>query len=377
MKIAIIQPRTSYHVAGSEKVSIKHAEHLARLGHSIDFYTSNPQGLEKSFLFKDFISTQNFKVNLLQFDISNVVLGLYKQKPKLDHNRWITESFAFAGAIFETLEQNKPDIILSYYLPDGLFKPHGVTNILYLSGYPSSSVPWYKACMPFFNATIAISAIVSNQWKENIGVGKDHFILGTGVDYPVAVKNKITPKATSNLVFAGRLSERKGVLTLLDSFSKIIEKNNNVHLWILGDGDLYDRILEKCEQLMLSNHVTVTGIVENPQDYFTMADICIFPSHKGDGLMGTVLESMANGKPVISTTKNGNEDVITSGLNGILIEPNNVEELTLAIQNLLDNPKQREILGKNAELFIKENAVWEKNVIKLNTLLEKIQNKNN
>lgn len=42
MKIAIVQPRTSYYVAGSEKVSLKHAEYLSLLGHDIDFYTSIP-----------------------------------------------------------------------------------------------------------------------------------------------------------------------------------------------------------------------------------------------------------------------------------------------------------------------------------------------
>lgn len=372
MKIAIIQPRASYHVAGSEKVSFKHAEHLARLGHTVNFYTSKVEKNNNSFLFKDFLSKEGGNVKIFQFDITKLIPDIYRQKPDINHNRWVTESFAFNEMIYKNILQNKPDVVLSYYLPDGLFKPSNVCNVLYLAGYPSNPVPWYTACVPFFDATIAISKEVSRQWKENIGVGKKHFVLGTGVEYPVTLKETIEPKAGFNLVFAGRLLERKGLLTLIDAFSRVVEKNEGVHLWILGDGDLQAIVKEKIERLMISDHVTMTGVVENPQDYFNMADICIFPSHQGDGLMGTVLESMAIGKPVISTRRNGNEDIIVSGKNGILVEPKNSRTLASAIEDVIGDQKKRLTLGRNAEVFIKKNVTWKKNVFKLNRLLKEI-----
>lgn len=377
MRIAIIQPRTPYHVAGSEKVSLKHAEHLSKIGHIIDFYTSIPTGLEETFLFKEFIGKKLENVNMLRFDISNSVPGLYEQKPDTDHVRWVTESIAFDEKIFEAIGRNKPDVILSYYLPDSLFKPTGVPNVLYLSGYPSKSVPWYKSFIKFCSATISISSIVSEKWSEYLTDTHLKYSLGTGVDYPLAIQDTIQPKAKYNLVFAGRLIERKGILTLLEALKQILKTKNNIHLWILGDGELKENIKRKIEEFNIEDNVSILGLVQNPYDYFNMADICIFPSHQGDGLMGTVLESMAAGKPVIATTGNGSEDVITNNINGILINPQDSDAIVEAVTYLIENTDKRLDMGEKAQKFIANNIAWEKNIAKLAKILEEVVEKPN
>lgn len=377
MKIAIIQPRTSYYVAGSEKVSLKHAEYLSKLGHTVDFYTSAPKGYEETFLFKEFIKKGIKNVNILRFDISNSVPGLYEQKPDADHIRWITESLAFDENIYETIKANNPDIILSYYLPDSLFKPVDIPNVVYLSGHSSKPVPWYKALIKSCDATISISSIVTEKWSEYLRDVPLKYSLGTGVDYPLVIKEKIKPKAKHNLVFAGRLFERKGVMTLLDAFEQILKTENDVHLWILGEGDLSEVIRKKFFDQGIESNVSMVGLVQNPYDYFNMADICIFPSHQGDGLMGTVLESMAMGKPVIATTNNGNEDVIANNVNGILVEPENPNLIASTVLTLLQNEDMRLNLGKNAKDFIANNVTWEKNAEKLSKILEEIVQKVN
>lgn len=373
MRIAIIQPRTPYHVAGSEKVSLKHAEYLSKLGHTIDFYTSIPHGLDETFLFKEFTGKELKNVNMLRFDISNSVHGLYEQKLDTDHVRWVTESLAFDEKIFETIKQNKPDIILSYYLPDNLFKPTDIPNVLYLSGYPSKPVPWYKAFIKFCNATISISSIVSEKWSEYLKDTPLKYSLGTGVDYPFTIQDEIQPKAKYNLVFAGRLIERKGIITLIDAFRQVMNEREDIHLWILGDGELRESINNKIKEFNLTEKVSLVGLVNNPYDYFLMADICVFPSHQGDGLMGTVLESMAAGKPVITTINNGNEDVIESDENGVLINPNDVPSLKQAIVDLIDDAGKRKKIGENAEKFIAEHVAWEKNAEKLSEILMDIK----
>lgn len=365
MKIAIIQPRTPYYVAGSEKVSLKHAEHLSRLGHTIDFYTSIPKGPEETFLFKEFSEKRLENVSMLRFDISDSVPGLYDQKPDTDHVRWVTESLAFDEKIFEAITEDKPDIILSYYLPDSLFKPAGIPNVLYLSGYPSNLIPWYKSFIKFCSATISISSIVSEKWSEYLTGVPFTYSLGTGVDYPLVIQEKIQPKAKSNLVFAGRLIERKGIMTLLDAFDQVLKVDSDIHLWILGDGELFDEVKKKIADLKIKENVSLVGLVQNPYDYFDMADICVFPSHQGDGLMGTVLESMAAGKPVITTTRNGNEDVIINGVNGVLVESQNPEAIASAILDLVKNYEVRLRIGQKAQEFIAENIAWEMNISKL------------
>ncbi len=369
MKIAIIQPRTPYHIAGSEKVFLKHAEFLSGLGHVIDFYTSIPKGLGDTGLFKEFIARKLPRINLFRFDISSSVPDLYRNDPDVGHVRWVTESLAFNERIFDELKSNRPDVILSYYLPDSILKPSGMPNVIYLSGYPSQPIPWYRAFIKFCDATISISSNVAQKWIEELKEVKFNYVLGTGVDYPLLIKSKIVSRAKYNLVYAGRLIKRKGVLTLLDAFRKIVTKNNDVHLWIIGDGELNTVLRNRIVDFGLNDNVTMTGVIDNPYDYFALADICLFPSHEGDGLMGTVLESMSAGKPVITTTNNGNEDVISNGESGILIEPKNIEAIVSAVNGLLDNDTQRKVMGKKAQSFIAQNSTWNKNAKQLSNVL--------
>ncbi|HEU0080460.1 MAG TPA: glycosyltransferase family 4 protein [Candidatus Paceibacterota bacterium] len=373
MRIAIVQPRTSYHIAGSEKVSLKHAEYLSRMGHVVDLYTSISARLNESFLFREFTEKALENVNILRFDISNSILGLYEQKPDIDHVRWTIESLAFDEKIHEALILNRPDIILSYYLPDCLFKPIGIPNVLYISGYSSEHIPLYRSFIRFCSATISISSVVSEKWSAYIKDIHLRYLLGTGVDYPLVIQNTIPPKAGCNLVFAGRLIERKGIITLIHAFKEILAEQDNVHLWILGDGELKQHIEQKIRDFGITEKVSVIGLVSNPYDYFSMADICVFPSHQGDGLMGTVLESMSAGKPVITTINNGNEDVIIHGENGILIKPADILDLKKAVLDLISDDEKRMKLGARAKEFIAKHVAWEKNAKKLSDILSEIR----
>lgn len=375
MKIALIEPRASYFIAGSERVSIKHAEYLSQLGHEVEFYTSLRPEENETFFFKELVAKKLKNLLLLKFDITQILPNIYNLKPDGEHIRWAMESLAFNQEIHYKLKKNKPDIILSYYLPDSLFKPVGIPNVIYLLGNPSKDIPLYKAFIEFCSATISISSIVSDKWKDKISKINLNYKLGTGVDHPISQTSIINSKARYNLVFAGRLITRKGILTLIDAFNEIVKRNSDVCLWILGDGELKFHLEEKIKLLELGQNIQLTGLVNNPYDYFLMADICIFPSHQGDGLMGTVLEAMSAGKPVITTTKNGNEDIITNDINGVLIQPENVEEIINSVCDLLDNQNKRNTLGKNAQKYIEENMTWNIHCKKLQKILEEITTK--
>lgn len=374
MKIAIIQPRTSYHLAGSEKVSLKHAEHLSKLGNEILLYTLFPFENKESFLFEEFKAKKINNVVIKQFKIPEKYLYLFAEANSNNHERWMAESIMFNELIYQDLLTEKPDIIFAYYLPDNQSKPLGIPNVVYLAGYPSQKVEIYSSFIKACDATISISNVVKEKWSDEIKDIKQNYLLSTGVDYPLSFNENIKPKAPVNLVFAGRLIERKGPEILIDAFAEIIKKNHDIHLWLLGTGPLESILKEKVRSFGLAENVTFTGLVSNPNDYFKMADVCIFPSFEGDGLMGVVLESMAAGKPVICTSNNGNEDVITNNVNGIIIPSRNKEFLVHEIVRLINNKELRQDLGKKAQVFIQQNIAWENNVNKLEAIFKEIQN---
>lgn len=372
MKIAIIQPRTSYFVGGAEKISIRHAEFLANLGNEVVLYSVNHPRGQISFLYEELVSKKNEKINLINFSIPQKYSYLYDQVPGQDPERWHTESILFGILIADNLKEQKPDIVLSYYLPDAFFKDMGLTNVIYFGGYPSEKINIYTSFLRFCDSAIYISQVVKEYWEGQVSADTPSFLLPTAVDYPIPQKREIYPKSSFNIVFAGRLIERKGVEDLIESFGIVHNEIAETHLWILGDGPDKDHLIETVNRNSLQSNVTFTGLVDNPGDYFRMADICVFPSRNKDGLMGVVLEAMAVGSVVLTTIGSGSEDVITNNENGLLTHPNNPKSMSDIIIRTLKDPSLREKIGREAEKKIREDMTWEKNTSKLNAIFKEI-----
>jgi glycosyltransferase involved in cell wall biosynthesis len=95
------------------------------------------------------------------------------------------------------------------------------------------------------------------------------------------------------------------------------------------------------------------GKKENIVNFLRSSDIFILPS-LAEGLSNALLEAMACGLPVVATNIGGTNEVIKNGVNGILVEPKNSEQLAQAILSLMKNQKYAYRLGINARKTITE-----------------------
>lgn len=374
MKIGIIQPRTSYHVGGSEKISLVHSDLLSKRGHNINLHTILHPAGERSVLYNSYLKESKF--NIFEYKVPKKFKNLYTVDPGEDENRWKTESFFFNTLIFNKLCEENNDIIFSYYLPDALHKPFQSKNIVYLCGYPVNTIKMYKSFLSQVDGVISISNFVEQKWQEQIMDIPNKYVLGTGVNYPVKVKN-ISHEYKYNIVFAGRLIKRKGVLTLLKAFSLMSSKDQSVHLWILGEGPQRDEVIKCINKLKLEKRITLCGNVENPTDYFSFADVSVFPSYEKDGLMGVVLEAMSVGSPVVTTVGSGSEDVIKSGVNGYLIKPKDVDALFSILTMLIYDEDKKELVGELAKKEVEEKLNWNIRIKLLEDIFLDVIRKNN
>lgn len=369
MKIGIIQPRTSYYVGGSEKISLIHAKLLSERGHNVTLHTiSHPAG-EKSILYQSYLNEPKF--NIFEHIVPKKFEDLYTVSPDEDENRWKTESFFFNTLIFNKLYEENNDIVYSYYLPDALHKPFQSKNIVYLCGYPINTINMYRSFFNQVDGVISISNIVEQKWREQIKNVPNKYMLGTGVTYPVKITN-IPHKYKYNIVFAGRLIERKGVLTLLEAFNLISSQDHSVHLWILGDGPQKNEIIKHIHKLKLEKQITLCGMVSNLTDYFGFADISVFPSYEKDGLMGVVLEAMSVGSPVVTTIGSGSEDVIESGVNGFLVKPKDVKALFRIFIMLIYDENKKKLVGELAKKEVAEKLNWNVRIKSLENIFQDI-----
>ncbi len=168
----------------------------------------------------------------------------------------------------------------------------------------------------------------------------------------VAIGNFKNIKEEKEVLFVGYPFKRKGVDILIMAFKKIASNYPDWQLKIIG---------------MLSGTAELNkAIAGHPQiHYHKPVDPIEMPQHIGScGIfalpslseaMGRVLvETMAAGKPRIGSNVDGIPTVIDDGVDGVLVEPGNVDDLAEKLDLLMSNPGLRNKLGKNGEIRAKK-----------------------
>jgi len=152
------------------------------------------------------------------------------------------------------------------------------------------------------------------------------------------------PKTSIVVGAAGRLSPEKGLLTLVDAFADVVKFREDAHLVIAGEGPQRCEIESRIRNLNLSGRAHLMGHVPDAPSVYSVFDIFVLPSHyETFGI--ALLEAMYCGLPVIASNIGGIPDLIKPEVNGVLVDPENPDQLSLAlVQLLLDKPK-RERLG--------------------------------
>jgi glycosyltransferase involved in cell wall biosynthesis len=210
---------------------------------------------------------------------------------------------------------------------------------------------------------IYVSEATKNSFKSSKGIAirngidTERFIENKKIRYEM--RRRLHLEDQFVLLFASRWAENKGIFNLLKAFDNIMnETGKRVKLVLIGSGNK-DRVLSEIEQLSASKDIIPIGTVKDVYEYYCMSDVFILPS-EFEGLPMALLEAMSCGLPSIASRVGGNPELITSGKNGFLIEPNNVKELTEAIMWCLDHQEALESIGKAAAVTIREQFSMEK-----------------
>jgi glycosyltransferase involved in cell wall biosynthesis len=167
------------------------------------------------------------------------------------------------------------------------------------------------------------------------------------------------------LLFVGRLVQRKGVHILLEALARIPD-SVPLHLRIIGDGPLRSILEGQSRSLGLSDRVSFDGFVSDEalRDAYQRCSLFILPAvidEKGDteGLGVVLIEALAFGKPAIASGIGGITDVVIHGQTGLLVEPGDASALTEAITRLVSEPELVQRLGENARQRARDHFSWD------------------
>jgi len=149
-------------------------------------------------------------------------------------------------------------------------------------------------------------------------------------------------EAMLRILTIGKFVRRKNLLILLDAISRLIKKGYKLHLTIIGEvskeahNEYYDRVLSFIEENNLIPFINVLVNVEHSKidTYYQAADLFVLPATNEPASI-SVLESIANGVPVICSNNCGTRFYIQEGYNGFIFDDNDLDSLIDTLEKYL------------------------------------------
>jgi glycosyltransferase involved in cell wall biosynthesis len=178
------------------------------------------------------------------------------------------------------------------------------------------------------------------------------------INNPVGHLGNISGKRVNERKFilgVGRLSYEKGFDQLIEAFANL--NIRGIDLLIAGDGQEFAALEQQIRKLKIEKNVKLIGSKGNLQDYYDQAELFVLPS-RNEGYPNALIEAMSLGCPCVAMDcEFGPSEIIRHQKNGLLVQDNNIKELTAAIYKILSNPILKNKLATNARQINTTNSL--------------------
>ena len=372
MKIALVCPASfpATQFGGIVFLAIDLAREISEMGHDVTIYTTD-------------------------LDFSNGANKFNKQLPRIEKfekftiNRthaWLSLKLFFVNTkMYREIINNKPDIIhtiglRSYQsivawriskkikIPLVVSDQGGLTTHPFLNESGLFFKILYKIQNYFIKKIINHASMISaaNEYEKDIFLNMSKKsqikIIRNGVNLKnlVSKKNfKIKYNINSKFIlFVGRFSKSKGIETLIDAFNIVNNKFLDIHLVIMGVDFGFEKTME--ELIIKFNLSKKILVIKNPprEDVISAygeSEFLVLPSQWELSPL-VPLESFAFKKPVISTKSHGIPFTVQDDKNGLLVDPENPDQLAKAITKLLLDDNLRIKLGLSGYHFVHDEC---------------------
>jgi len=277
--------------------------------------------------------------------------------------------------------------------------PHG---LLGLAAKRASGVPlvctffgveltWMESDLPFLGPVLrrivrgsdgvtVISSYTGERLRKLVP-GADPAIIPFGATVEpreIAPARARRPGAPFELLFVGRLVERKGVHVLLEALARV-EPERRVLLRVVGDGPEREPLERRAAELGVGDRVVFEGFVSRGEleARFAGCDAFVLPAvvdAKGDteGLGVVLLEAMSYGKPVIASAAGGIVDIVRDRRNGFLVPPGDADALAEAVRRLAGDAARAAEMGAAGREDVEAGFSWPVIVDRLATLYGRV-----
>jgi len=195
------------------------------------------------------------------------------------------------------------------------------------------------------SARIAVSEAAA--WTGRRWFGGEYTIIPNGVDTEAAPKGSTPADGDLRILFVGRPEERKGLPILLTAFNALVE-HVPCRLTVIGAGR--EDVLRYVADPDLLDWIDIRGRVSREELWTELhaADVLCAPSLSGESFGMVLTEAFAAGTPVIASAIAGYSDVVSDGVDGLLVPPGDPQRLAEELQRVHFEPERLQEMGAAA-----------------------------
>lgn len=281
---------------------------------------------------------------------------------------------------FWQVREFKPEVVHIFFgIPDGpigwfLKRAYGLPYIISLRGadVPSDEVKrfakHYKVLRPFIrwlwhdaDSLVAVSNGLRTYAQEtapDLPIEVIPNAIELSVFIPPRHRNHEGPV---RLLFVGRFNAFKNVENLLEAAARLKQQGiDNFELQLVGDGSRRSNLERLTVENGLTKQVQFLGWVDRQAivEVYRQADLFVTAT-TWEGMPNTVLEAMACGLPIVATRASGLSELVQEGVNGYLVKTNDPATLADRLTQLIDNPYERQRMGKESRKIAEREFAWE------------------
>lgn len=291
------------------------------------------------------------------------------------------------------IEELRPDVVHTHTSKAGILGRlaahaagvsrivHGVHIIPFANGNVVAKVVYRFLEVLVAKKTDAFINVSAAMRDKNISAGvgqpEQHHVVRSGfalahfknADYPVDASNFLGDHQARELskiaIIMGVLVARKRQFEVVEAFKKVVAAHKNAKLLVVGEGEDRSRIEDFLRREGLQSNVILTGFRNDPARMIALSHVGIMAS-RHEGLPRVVMQYLAAGKPCVATYLPGIEEVVSDGVNGAILDSDDIGGLADTLIALFSDEKLLENLSSGARAT--DLSAWDSEVMGRDTI---------
>jgi glycosyltransferase involved in cell wall biosynthesis len=168
------------------------------------------------------------------------------------------------------------------------------------------------------------------------------------------------------------LRDYKGHFYFVEAAAHVLKQRQNVTFLIVGEGPEEPVIRAQIERLGLTREVLLLGFRDDLLNVFRSLNVFAIPTIEGDTIPQVLMQALALGLPVVSTTTGSIPDVLRDEDSGFIVPPRNADALAARIGRLLDDPALRARMGQRGRATVVASYSIDRMVDELERVYERV-----